>query len=41
MIVTFCGHAEYLFGDEGKEELKAILIAEIRKTPPISGAVRR
>lgn len=33
MIITFCGHAEYLFGDEEKEELKVILIAEIRKKP--------
>ena len=33
MIITFCGHSNSLFSDEEKEELKQLLIKEIRKNP--------
>ena len=33
MIITFCGHSNYLFSDEEKEKLKQLLIKEIRKNP--------
>ena len=33
MIITFCGHSNCLFSDEEKEELKQLLIKEIRKNP--------
>ena len=33
MIITFCGHSNYLFGNVVKEELKNILINETRKNP--------
>ena len=33
MIITFCGHSNYLFGDDVKVELKSILINETRKNP--------
>lgn len=33
MIITFCGHSDFLFSDEEKEELKQLLIKEIRKNP--------
>ena len=33
MIITFCGHSNYSFGDDVKEELKNILINETRKNP--------
>ena len=33
MIITFCGHSNYLFSDEEKEILKQLLIKEIRKNP--------
>ena len=28
MIITFCGHSDFLFSDEEKEKLKQILINE-------------
>lgn len=33
MIITFCGHSNCLFSDEEKDELKQLLIKEIRKNP--------
>ena len=33
MIITFCGHSNYLFSDEEKEKLKQLLIKKIRKNP--------
>ena len=33
MIITFCGHSNFSFSDTTKEELKNILIEEIRKNP--------
>ena len=33
MVITFCGHSNYLFGDDIKKELKNILINETRKNP--------
>ena len=33
MTITFCGHSNCLFSDEEKEELKQLLIKEIRKNP--------
>ena len=33
MVITFCGHSNCLFSDEEKEELKQLLIKEIRKNP--------
>jgi len=33
MIITFCGHSDFLFSDEEKEKLKQILIKEITKNP--------
>ncbi len=33
MLITFCGHSNYLFSDNVKEELKNILINETRKNP--------
>ena len=33
MIITFCGHSNYLFSDEEKEKLKQLLLEEIRKNP--------
>ena len=30
MIITFCGHSNYLFGDNVKVELKSILINETK-----------
>ena len=33
MIITFCGHSDFLFSDEEKEKLKQILINEITKNP--------
>lgn len=33
MIITFCGHSNYLFSDNVKEELKNILINKTRKNP--------
>ena len=33
MIITFCGHSNCLFSDEEKEELKQLIIKEIRKNP--------
>ena len=33
MIITFCGHSNYLFSDEEMEKLKQLLIKEIRKNP--------
>ena len=33
MVITFCGHSNYLFSDEEKEKLKQLLIKEIRKNP--------
>ena len=33
MIIIFCGHSNCLFSDEEKEELKQLLIKEIRKNP--------
>ena len=33
MIITFCGHSNFLFSDEEKEKLKQLLIKETRKNP--------
>lgn len=33
MIITFCGHSDYLFSDDIKEQLKNILKNEIIKNP--------
>ena len=33
MIITFCGHSDFLFSDDVKQQLKNILIKEIRKNP--------
>ena len=33
MIITFCGHSDFLFNDDIKEQLKNILIGEIIKNP--------
>lgn len=33
MIITFCGHSNYLFSDDIKEQLKNILVNEIIKNP--------
>ena len=33
MIITFCGHSNCLFSDDEKDELKQLLIKEIRKNP--------
>ena len=33
MIITFCGHSNYLFNDEEKQELKQLLIEKMRKNP--------
>ncbi len=33
MIITFCGHSNYLFDEKEKEKLEQILITEIRKNP--------
>ena len=33
MIITFCGHSNYLLSDEEKEKLKQLLVKEIRKNP--------
>ena len=31
MIITFCGHSDFLFSDDVKQQLKNILLNEIRK----------
>ena len=31
MIITFCGHSDFLFNDDIKEQLKNILVDEINK----------
>lgn len=33
MIITFCGHSDFLFSDDVKQQLKNILVSEIRKNP--------
>ena len=33
MIITFCGHSDFLFSDDVKQQLKNILLNEIRKNP--------
>ena len=33
MIITFCGHSDFLFSDYVKQQLKNILLNEIRKNP--------
>ena len=33
MIITFCGHSDFLFNDDIKEQLKNILVGEIIKNP--------
>lgn len=33
MIITFCGHSNFIFSDDVKEKLKNLLINEIRKSP--------
>ena len=33
MIITFCGHSDFLFNDDIKEQLKNILVDEINKNP--------
>ena len=33
MIITFCGHSDFLFSDYVKQQLKNILLNEIRKIP--------
>ena len=33
MIITFCGHSNYLFSDDVKQQLKNILVSEIIKNP--------
>ena len=33
MIITFCGHSDFLFSDDVKQQLKNILVSEIIKTP--------
>ena len=33
MIITFCGHSDFLFSDDVKQQLKNILVSEIIKNP--------
>lgn len=33
MVITFCGHSDFLFSDDVKQQLKNILLNEIRKNP--------
>ena len=33
MIITFCGHSDFLFSDDVKQQLKNIFVSEIRKKP--------
>ena len=33
MIITFCGHSDFLFSDDVKQQLKNILVSKIRKNP--------
>ena len=33
MIITFCGHSDFLFSDDVKQQLKNILLSETRKNP--------
>ena len=33
MIITFCGHSDFLFSDNVKQQLKDILLSEIIKNP--------
>lgn len=33
MIITFCGHSDFLFSDDIKQQLKNILVSEIIKNP--------
>ena len=33
MIITFCGHSDFLFSDDVKQQLKNILVGEIIKNP--------
>ena len=33
MIITFCGHSDFLFSDDIKQQLKNILLSEIIKNP--------
>ena len=33
MIITFCGHSDFLFSDEIKQQLKNIILSEISKNP--------
>ena len=33
MIITFCGHSDFLFSDDVKQQLKNILLSDIIKNP--------
>ena len=33
MIITFCGHSDFLFSDDVRQQLKNILVSEIIKNP--------
>ena len=33
MIITFCGHSDFMFSDNVKQQLKDILLSEIIKNP--------
>ena len=33
MIITFCGHSDFMFSDDVKQQLKDILLREIIKNP--------
>ena len=33
MIITFCGHSDFLFSDDVKQQLKNIFVSEIIKNP--------
>ena len=33
MVITFCGHSDFLFSDDVRQQLKNILVSEIIKNP--------